>query len=69
MFSRYKSVRLFSIPWTIAHQVPLSMELPRQESWNGLPFPSAGDLPESGIKPASPALAGGFFITEPSGKP
>ena len=31
-----------------------------------------GDLPDSGIKPlslASPALAGGFFTTEPPGKP
>ena len=69
LFSLYKSVRLFSIPWTIAHQVPLSMEFPRQESWSGLPFPSPGDLPESEIKPASPALAGRFFITAPSGKP
>ena len=38
---------------------------PRQEYWSGLPFPSLGDLPDSGIKPASPALAGGFFTTEP----
>jgi len=29
------------------------------EYWSGLPFPSPGDLPDSGIKPASPALAGG----------
>ena len=37
-----------------------------QEPWSGLPFPSPGDLPDPGIKPASftsPALAGGFFIT------
>ena len=31
---------LFGTPWTIAHQVPLSMEFPRQEYWNGLPFPT-----------------------------
>ena len=37
--------------------------------WNGLPFPSPGNLPNPGIKPTSPALAGGFVITEPSGKP
>jgi len=42
------------------------MGLPRQEYRSGLPFPSPGDLPNSGIKPASPALAGGFFTTEPS---
>ena len=41
----------------------------RQEYWSGLSFPSPGDLLGSGIKPASPALAGGFFTTEPQGKP
>ena len=44
-------------------------DFPRQEYWHGLPFPSSGDLPDPGIEPTSPALAGGFFITEPSGKP
>jgi len=37
-----------------------------------LPFPSPGDLPDPGIEPMSPALAGGFFFflaTEPTGKP
>ena len=40
-------------PWTVVHQVPLefSMEFSRQEYWNGLPFPSPGDLPYPGIKP------------------
>ena len=33
-------VRLFSTPWTVAHQAPLSMGLSRQEYWSGLPFPS-----------------------------
>ena len=56
-------------PWTVVHQVPLSMGFPRQEYWSGLPFPSPGDLPDPGIKPRSPALAGGFFTTEPPGKP
>ena len=37
--------------------------------WSGLPFPSPEDLPNSGIKPTSPALAGRFFTTEPPGKP
>jgi len=41
----------------------------RQEYWRGLPFPSAGDLPDSEIELISPALAGGFFATEPSRKP
>ena len=45
------------------------MGLSRGEYWSGLPFPPPGDLPYSGVEPMSPALAGGFFITEPLGKP
>ena len=37
-----------------------------QVYWSGLPFPSPGDRPNPGIEPMSPALAGGFFTTEPS---
>ena len=55
-------------PWTTAHQAPLSMGFSRQEYWNGLPCPSPGELPDAGIEPASPELAGGFFTTEPPGK-
>ena len=47
-------VQLFEIPRTVAHQAPLPMGFPRQEYWSGLPFPSPGDLPNLGIKPASP---------------
>ena len=65
-------VRLFESPWTIACQAPLSMGFPRQEYWSGLVFPTSGDLPDPGIKPASPAasaaLAGEFFTAEPLGK-
>ena len=53
-------------PWTVARQAPLSMGFSRQEYWSKLPFPSPGDLPNPGTKPASPvspALAGGFFTT------
>ena len=52
----------FVTAWTIAHQAPLSMGFPRHEWWSGLPCPSPGDLPNPGIKTASPALAGGFFF-------
>ena len=45
----------------------LSIELSRQEYWRGLPFPTAGDLPDPGIEPESPALAGGFFTSVPPG--
>ena len=55
-------------PWTVAGQSLLSIAFSRQEYWSGLPFPPPGDLPDSGIEPASPERAGGFFITEPSGK-
>ena len=49
-------------PWTVAHQAPFSMGFfSRQEYWNGLPFPSLGDLSDPGIEPASPALADGFL--------
>ena len=56
-------IRFFVPPWTVAHQTPLFMEFSRQEYWSGLPFPSPGDLPNSGIEPGSPALVGGFFTT------
>ena len=56
-------------PWTAACQTPLSLGFSRQECWSVLPFPSPGDLPNPGIKPISPALAGKFFTTEPPGKP
>ena len=47
------------------------MGLSRQEHWSGLPFPPPGDLPDLGRESTSmsPALAGGFFTTAPSGKP
>ena len=41
----------------------------RQEYWSGLPFPPPGDLPNPRFQPASPALAGRFFTTEPLGSP
>ena len=49
-------VQLFATPWTIDYQVPPSMGFSKQEYWNGLPFPSPGDLPKPGIEPGSPAL-------------
>ena len=46
----------FAIPWTVAHQAPLSMGFPMKEYWSELPFLSLGGLPDPGIKPASSAL-------------
>ena len=62
-------VRLLVTPRTVARQAPLSMGFSRQEYWSGLPFIPPGDLPHPGIKPKSPALAGGFLTTAPPGKP
>ena len=55
-------VLLFVTSWTIACQTPLSMGFSRREHWNG-------NLPDPGIKPVSPELAGRFFTTESPGKP
>ena len=62
-------VRLFTTPWTVAHQAPLSMGFSRQENWSGLPLPSLGDLSDPRTEPKSPAIAARFFTTEPPGKP
>ena len=62
-------VRLFVTPWTEACQAPLYMGFSRQEYWNGLPFPSPGDLPNPGIEPKSLALQADSLPTELQGKP
>ena len=64
-----KSFPTLLLPHGLARQAPLSMEFPRQEFWSRLPLPSSGDLPDPGIGPMSPALAGGFSTTEPPEKP
>ena len=56
----------FVTPWTVDCQAPLSMGFPGQEYWSGLPFPSAGDLPNPRI---TLMLHRGFFTTEPPEKP
>ena len=61
-------VYLFATVCTVACQASLSMGFSRQEYYRGLPFPSPGGRPDPGIEPASPALAGRFFTTEPPGK-
>ena len=53
---------------SIACHAPLSMGFPMQEYCSGLLFPSPGNLPNPGIKPATPALAGRFFTAESPGK-
>ena len=55
-------VLLFATPWTAAHEASLAMDFSRQEYWNGLPFPSPGNLLDSRIEPVS-HIAGKFFTT------
>ena len=62
-------VLLFATPCTVAYQASLSMGVFRQECWSGLPLPSRGDLPDSGIEPESPTLQADALPSEPPGKP
>ena len=66
--SHFSHVQLFVAPRTVAHQVPPSMKFPKQEYQSGFPFPIPGDLPNPGIKPGSPALAGQFLPLGPPRK-
>ena len=54
--SHFSRVQLCAPPWTVACQAPLSMVFSRQEYWNGLPRPSAEDLPDSGTELKSPIV-------------
>ena len=59
VLGRFHHVRLSVIPWTIAHQAPLSLGFSRQEYWSGLPCPVPDDLPHPGVECmslTSPAL-------------
>ena len=60
-------VRLFAIPWTVDYQASLFMGFSRQEYWSGLPFLSAGDLPDPGIESRSLALQADALPSEPPG--
>ena len=65
----YSLNRVFAIPWTVACQAPLPMEFSRHEYWSGLPFPTLGDLPDSGIELGSPTLWAVSLTSELAGKP
>ena len=53
----------------IACQAPPPMEFFRQVYWNGLPFPSPGDLPNPGIEAGSLSLQVDTLLSQPPGKP
>ena len=66
VYCHFSHVRLFAIPWTVAHQAPGSMGFSRQESRSGLPCPPPRVFPTQGLNPhlfTSPALAGEFFTS------
>ena len=64
-----KSCPALLTPQTVTHQAPLSMGFPKQEYWNGMPFPSPGDLPNPEIEPTSPALQGDSTPLSHQGSP
>ena len=53
----------FVIPRTIAHQAPLVHGIFQARILEWIAISYSRDLPNPGIEPASPALAGGFFVT------
>ena len=69
VLSHFSRVRLFVTPWTVAHQAPLPMGFFRQEYWSGLPFPSPGDLFDSGIETGSPTFQADSLPSELPQKP
>ena len=56
-------------PWTVTHQVPLSIVFPRQECSSGLPLTSPENLPNPGIKSTSTALAVRLLLLNHLGSP
>ena len=69
LFTHQVTSNFFATPWTVTCQAPHSLGFPRQKYWSTLPFPTPGDLPDLGIEPVSPALAGRLFTILPPGKP
>ena len=61
-----QSCPTLAIPWTVAHQAPLSVGFPRQEYWCGVPFSRGSSRPRDWI--CIPFITGRFFTNEPPGK-
>ena len=69
-FGKEHTIRPITLPFAHATLDTCHILCSVQEYWSGLPFPTPGDLPYPEIEPATPvfpALAGGFFTTEPLG--
>ena len=69
LFSLSVKTDSFVIPRIVACQPPLSMGFPKQEYLSGLPFPSPGDLLDTGTEPASPALQADSLLPSLQGNP
>ena len=69
VLSRFSHVWLCVTKWTVAYQASLSRWFLRPEYWSGVAISSSRGSSHPGIQPTSPTLAGGFFTTEPPGKP
>ena len=65
MLSSFSRVQLVAIPWTVAHQIPLSMGFSRQKYWSQSHALLQETFLTQGSTPClmSPALAGGFSAT------
>ena len=62
-------VQMFATKWTVTHQAPLSMGIPRQEYWKWVAISFSGDLPNPGIEPVSPALQADSLRLSHQGSP
>ena len=68
MLNCFSHVHPFVTLWTVTHHVPVFLGFSRQEYWIGLPCHAPADLPNSWIKPGSPALQADSLPSEPQGK-
>ena len=59
----------FATPWTVAHQLPLSMGILQARILEWVAMPSSRDLPNPGIESRSPSLQADSLLSEPPGKP
>ena len=55
VLSHFSLVQLFVTLWTVDGQAPLLLGFSSKEYWSELPFPSPGDLLDTGIEPMSHA--------------
>ena len=69
VFSIAQSCLSLCDPMDYSPPAPLSMGFSRQKYWNGLPFPTPGDLPNTGMESGSPALHADSLLSQPPGKP